>query len=179
MKLVILDRDGVINYDSSDYIKNAEEWIPFPGSLESIVRLNKNGFKVVIASNQAGIGKGLYDMAALNGINEKISITLKALGGHIDKFFYCPHTDHDKCDCRKPKTGLLNQINEYYNVSLKDIPAVGDSQRDLLAFDKVQAQPILVKTGNGEQTILTNQYPKNTWIFNNLSDAIDEILKHY
>ena len=179
MKLVILDRDGVINYDSSNYIKNADEWIPIPGSLESIAKLNKNGFKVVIASNQGGIGKGLFDVNALSNINKKISNTLKLFGGEIDKFFYCLHTDLDKCDCRKPKTGLLVQINEYYKISLKDVPAIGDSQRDLVAFDKVKAQPILVKTGNGEQTFLTNKYPKNTWIFNNLSEAIDEILKKY
>jgi D-glycero-D-manno-heptose 1,7-bisphosphate phosphatase len=179
MKLVILDRDGVINQDSVNYIKSANEWIPIPGSLESIATLNQHGFNVVIATNQSGIGRGLFDISSMNNINEKMLKLLKKVGGHIDAIFYCPHTTKDNCNCRKPKTGMLNEISERLETNLKNVPAVGDALRDLEAYHSVGAQPILVKTGKGQETALARMYPKNTWVFNNLAEAVEQIIKKY
>jgi len=177
MKLVILDRDGVINQDSADFIKNPNEWIPIPDSLESIARLNQHGFSVIIATNQSGIGRGLFDIETMNAINKKMLDLLAQVGGHIDAIFYCPHTEDANCKCRKPKSGMLEEISTRFGVNLKNIPAVGDATRDLKAYQSVGAQPILVKTGKGEDTFVSKAYPKNTWIFNNLSQAVDKILK--
>jgi len=177
MKLVILDRDGVINQDSADFIKNPNEWIPIPDSLESIARLNQHGFSVIIATNQSGIGRGLFDIETMNAINKKMLDLLAQVGGHIDAIFYCPHTEDVNCKCRKPKSGMLEEISTRFGVNLKNIPAVGDATRDLEAYQSVGAQPILVKTGKGEDTFVSKAYPKNTWIFNNLSQAVDKILK--
>ena len=177
MKLIILDRDGVINQDSADFIKNPNEWIPIPDSLESIARLNQHGFSVIIATNQSGIGRGLFDIETMNAINKKMLDLLAQVGGHIDAIFYCPHTEDVNCKCRKPKSGMLEEISTRFGVNLKNIPAVGDATRDLEAYQSVGAQPILVKTGKGEDTFVSKAYPKNTWIFNNLSQAVDKILK--
>ena len=177
MKLVILDRDGVINQDSADFIKNPNEWIPIPDSLESIARLNQHGFSVIIATNQSGIGRGLFDIETMNAINKKMLDLLAQVGGHIDAIFYCPHTEDANCKCRKPKSGMLEEISTRFGVNLKNIPAVGDATRDLKAYQSVGAQPILVKTGKGEDTFVSKDYPKNTWIFYNLSQAVDKILK--
>jgi len=177
MKLIILDRDGVINQDSADFIKNPNEWIPIPDSLESIARLNQHGFSVIIATNQSGIGRGLFDIETMNAINKKMLDLLAQVGGHIDAIFYCPHTEDANCKCRKPKSGMLEEISTRFGVNLKNIPAVGDATRDLKAYQSVGAQPILVKTGKGEDTFVSKAYPKNTWIFNNLSQAVDKILK--
>ena len=177
MKLVILDRDGVINQDSVHYIKNPNEWIPIPDSLESIARLNQYGFSVIIATNQSGIGRGLFGIETMNAINKKMLDLLGQVGGHIDAIFYCPHTEDANCKCRKPKSGMLEEISTRFSTSLKNIPAIGDAPRDLEAYQSVGAQPILVKTGKGEETLANKFYPKNTWIFNNLSEAVDKILK--
>src|SRR3970282_1187968 len=118
MKLVILDRDGVINYDSDAYIKNPDEWKPIPGSLEAVVRLNQAGYRVVLATNQSGIGRGLFEMATLNAIHEKLHRALGQLGGRIDAIFFCPHAQEDGCSCRKPKPGLFEQIGHCLNIQL-------------------------------------------------------------
>ena len=165
MKLVILDRDGVINQDSIHYIKNPNEWIPIPDSLESIARLNQHGFSVIIATNQSGIGRGLFDIETMNAINKKMLGLLSQVGGHIDAIFYCPHTDDENCECRKPKTGMLEEISARFNTNLKNIPAIGDARRDLEAYQSIGAQPILVKTGKGKETLENKLYPKNTWVF--------------
>lgn len=178
MKLVILDRDGVINQDSVHYIKSPNEWIPIPDSLESIARLNQHGFKVIIATNQSGIGRGLFDIETMNAINKKMLDLLAQVGGHIDAIFYCPHTADEACKCRKPKSGMLEEISSRFNMKLTNIPSVGDAQRDLEAYQSVDAQPILVKTGKGEETLTEKNYPKNTWIFNNLSEAVDKIIQN-
>ena len=177
MKLVILDRDGVINQDSVYYIKNPNEWIPIPDSLESIARLNQHGYSVIIATNQSGIGRGLFNIETMNAINKKMLGLLGQVGGHIDAIFYCPHTEDVNCECRKPKCGMLEEISTRFNTNLKNIPAVGDAPRDLLAYKSVGAQPILVKTGKGAETLATKSYPRNTWVFKNLSEAVDKILK--
>ena len=152
MKLVILDRDGVINIDSDKFIKNPAEWKPIAGSLEAIAKLNHMGYRVVVASNQSGIGRGLFDMGALNAINDKMYRALAHVGGRIDALFFCPHAADSNCDCRKPKPGMLVDIAQRFNVNLAGVPAVGDSLRDLQAASIVGAQPMLVQTGKGKKT---------------------------
>ena len=179
MKIVILDRDGVINQDNVNYIKSPNEWIPIPQSLEAITLLNQHGLYVVIATNQSGIGRGLFDFESLNLIHSKMVKMLGQLGGHIDAIFYCPHIDEDNCGCRKPNIGMLEEISKRFSVPLKKIPAIGDSLRDLEAYKKIGAQPILVRTGNGEETLLKKKYPKNTWVFNDLFEAAEKIIEIY
>lgn len=147
MKLVILDRDGTINEDRDDYVKSADEWVPLPGALEAIARLNHAGFHTVIASNQSGLGRGLFDMAALNAMHAKLNQMLARVGGRIDAVFFCPHAPDEQCECRKPLPGLFEQIAERYGVQLKGVPVVGDTQRDLQAGLAVGCEPHLVRTG--------------------------------
>jgi len=147
MKLVILDRDGTINEDRDDYVKSPEEWIPVPGALEAIARLNHAGWHTVVASNQSGIGRGLFDMATLNAMHMKMHQMLAKHGGRIDAVFFCPHTPDDACDCRKPMPGLFRQIGERFGVDLNLVPVVGDVLRDLQAGAQVGCKPHLVRTG--------------------------------
>ena len=149
MKLVILDRDGTINEDRDDYVKSPEEWIPIPGALEAIARLNHSGWHTVVATNQSGIGRGLFDMATLNAMHLKMHQLLAKQGGRIDAVFFCPHAPEDACSCRKPLPGLFEQIGERFGVSLSDVPVVGDSLRDLQAGVAVGCAPHLVRTGKG------------------------------
>jgi len=175
-KLVILDRDGVINKDSEQYIKTPDEWRPIPGSLEAIARLNHAGFRVVVATNQSGIGRGLFDMATLNTIHDKMHRMLALIGGRIDAVFYCPHTGDSQCDCRKPKTGMLKEIGLRLGVDLVAVPCIGDSLRDLQSADAVGATPMLVLTGKGEKTLREGNFPKNTVIFPDLAFAASALL---
>ncbi|HSN32381.1 MAG TPA: D-glycero-beta-D-manno-heptose 1,7-bisphosphate 7-phosphatase [Ideonella sp.] len=147
MKLVILDRDGTINEDRDDYVKSADEWVPLPGALEAIARLNHGGWHVVVATNQSGLGRGLFDMAALNAMHLKMNTLLARVGGRIDAVFFCPHTRDEGCDCRKPLPGLVEQIGQRYGVRLDEVPIVGDSLRDLQAGAAVGCPPHLVRTG--------------------------------
>ena len=181
MKLVILDRDGVINIDSVNFIKNPNEWIAIPGSLEAIALLNQSGFRVAVATNQSGISRGLFDMATLNAINDKMHRALAQLGGRIDAMFYCPHAADDNCTCRKPKTGMIDDIARRFSVDLHEVYAIGDSLRDLQAFSDAGCKPILVRSGKGEETLananLPNQsLPKNTLIFADLNEAVQHII---
>jgi len=175
-KLVILDRDGVINFDSVQFIKNPAEWKPIPGSLEAIARLSQSGYKVVVATNQSGVGRGLFDMEMLNQIHTKMHKAVVALGGRIDAIFYCPHAADSQCDCRKPKPGMLKRISETLNVDLVGVPAVGDSLRDLLACAAVGCQPMLVMTGKGAKTKADNSLPEGTLEFADLAAAVNHIL---
>ena len=177
MKLVILDRDGVINYDSDQYIKSPNEWKPLPGSLEAIAKLTQSGYKVVVATNQSGVGRGLFDMDTLNAIHNKMHHAVQALGGRIDAVFYCPHPADSDCNCRKPKPGMLERIAGYFNTSMDGIPAVGDSQRDLEAAAAAGAQPILVLTGKGEKTKAAEQLPEGTLVFTDLAEVVEYILQ--
>ena len=176
VKLIILDRDGVINYDSEKFIKSPDEWRPIPGSLEAIARLNHAGFRVVVATNQSGLGRGLFDMAAMIAINEKLHRALAHVGGRIDAVFYCPHTADSDCDCRKPKPGLLTEIGQRFGVDLTGVPCIGDSLRDLQAAQAVGAQPILVLSGKGEKTLRQGNFPSNTVIFPDLAFAAAALL---
>lgn len=153
-KLVILDRDGVINVDSPEFIKSEAEWQPIPGSLEAIATLNQYGYQVVVATNQSGIARGYYDIDMLQRIHKKMQEALHAVGGKIDAIYVCPHGTDDNCDCRKPKIGLYNQIAKDYNLDFSDItvPAIGDSLRDLESAETAGCKAILVLTGNGKKT---------------------------
>ena len=175
-KLIVLDRDGVINHDSDHYIKAPEEWRPVPGSLEAIARLNHAGYRVVVATNQSGIGRGLFDMAMLNAIHEKMHKALSHVGARLDAVFFCPHTADARCECRKPKPGMLAEIGRRFNTELTGVPCVGDSLRDLQAADDAGAQPVLVLTGKGEKTLRDGNFPKHTVIYPDLAFAVSALL---
>jgi D-glycero-D-manno-heptose 1,7-bisphosphate phosphatase len=151
-RLVVLDRDGVINRESADFVKSADEWIPLDGSIEAIARLSDAGFFVAVASNQSGLARGLFDASALAEMHSKLCSLVAEAGGRIDHIVICPHGPDDNCDCRKPKPGLLHQIGTHLDISLSDVPVIGDSLRDLEAAQSVSARPILVRTGNGRKT---------------------------
>jgi D-glycero-D-manno-heptose 1,7-bisphosphate phosphatase len=175
-KLIVLDRDGVINYDSEQFIKSPDEWRPIPGSLEAISRLNHAGFRVVVATNQSGLGRGLFDMATLIAINDKMHKALAHLGGRIDALFYCPHTADSACECRKPKPGMFTEIGNRFGVDMIGVPCVGDSVRDLQAAAAIEAQPILVLSGKGEKTLRDGVFPANTIIFPDLAFVATALL---
>lgn len=177
MKLVILDRDGVINYDSDHFIKNPDEWKPIPGSLEAIAELNQAGFRVALATNQSGISRGLFDMATLNAIHDKMHRALAQNGARIDALFYCPHAAENNCGCRKPKPGMLLDISHRFGIDLKGVPSIGDSLRDLQAGMSLGVQPMLVLTGKGEKTREAGGLPEGTLIFENLAQAAKHIIQ--
>jgi D-glycero-D-manno-heptose 1,7-bisphosphate phosphatase len=175
-KLVILDRDGVINEDSDQFIKTPAEWKPIPGSIEAIARLNQAGFRVVVATNQSGIGRGLFDMVTLAAINDKMVEMVFRQGGRIDAVFFCPHTADAKCHCRKPATGMFEDIAARFKVGLQGVPTIGDSLRDLQAGAAVGCAPMLVLTGKGKKTKQQSaqpetKLPEGTRIFADLADA--------
>lgn len=182
MKLVILDRDGTINVDSDEFIKSPEEWTPIPGSLEAIARLNHAGWHVVVASNQSGLGRGLFDVVALNAIHTKMHKALAAAGGRIDAVFYCPHSPAEgekACACRKPLPGLFQQIGERYGTELAGLPATGDSLRDVQAAAAAGCEPHLVLTGKSAHLRgqpLPPDYPADTRTHENLAAFADFIL---
>ena len=169
MKLVILDRDGTINQDSDQYIKSPAEWKPIPGSMEAIARLTQGGWRIVVATNQSGIARGLFDMATLNAIHGEMHRAVGQAGGRIDAIFFCPHAADSNCECRKPKPGLLREIGSRFDMELKGVPVIGDSLRDLEAAAAVGAQPYLVLTGKGRQTRDAGGLPKGTETFANLA----------
>lgn len=177
MKLVILDRDGVINQDSDAYIKSPEEWIPIPGSPEAIARLKGAGYTVVVATNQSGVARGYYDLETLEGIHRKMEQTLKAAGGSVDGIFFCPHGPDDGCDCRKPKAGLLRQIEAAFGLDLRDVPVIGDSLRDLQSAEAVGARGILVLTGKGNKTARDPGLDPAVPVYDDLAQAVDALLK--
>lgn len=179
MKLVILDRDGVINFDSDDYIKSAAEWRPIPGSLEAIARLSQAGFTVVVATNQSGIARGLFDLDDLEAMHAKMEHLLQELGGCLAGIFYCPHHPEDKCSCRKPQAGLIDAIEAELGVSAEGAPLIGDSLRDLEAGLAKGCRPILVKTGKGERTLadLPAELRQQVAVFADLAAAVDYLLE--
>ena len=160
MKIIILDRDGVINHDSDNYIKSPEEWQPIDGSLEAIARLTHSGYRVVVATNQSGVGRALFDMDTLNAIHEKMLDAVIDAGGRIEAIFFCPHVATDDCECRKPKAGMFREIEARFNADMSKVFAVGDSLRDLQAAIEVGAKPVLVTTGKGQKTVKDPALPK-------------------
>jgi D-glycero-D-manno-heptose 1,7-bisphosphate phosphatase len=177
MALIILDRDGVINEDSDDYIKSPEEWHAIPGSLQAIARLNHAGYRVVIATNQSGVGRGLFDIDTLGKIHEKMCSQLEEAGATVESIFYCPHTPEDGCNCRKPRPGLFEDIEQRLGKPLQGVYAVGDSLRDLQAAHAVSATPVLVKTGKGMRTLQGDDALLDRVLqFDDLSHFVDALL---
>ena len=176
MKLVILDRDGVINIDSDRFIKSPDEWRPIPGALEAIARLNGAGIHVAIATNQSGIERGLLDMNALNAIHAKMLRAAQRVGAHIDAIYYCPHSGDTDCRCRKPLPGMFIDIGRRLNVPLEGVPCIGDGLRDLQAAAAAGGKPVLVLTGKGAATLAAGDLPPATQVFDDLSAAVDSIL---
>lgn len=176
-RLVILDRDGVINHDSDDFVKTPDEWLPIDGSIGAIAKLSSAGFTVAVATNQSGIGRKLLDKPALDAMHGKLRSLAKDAGGDVDRIVYCPHHPDDGCDCRKPAPGLYQRLSRYYGIPLDGVPVVGDSERDLVAARAVNARPILVLTGNGAKTSATLQQrgdPVET--FANLDAAATQLI---
>lgn len=173
-RLVILDRDGVINADSPDFIKSAAEWKALPHSLEAIAKLNRAGYTVIVASNQSGLGRGLFDAAALDAIHEKMLQEVRLAGGDIAAIYFCPHRPDEDCECRKPRPGLLKMIAVDMQVDMQGVPVIGDSGRDLDAARAVGARPILVLTGNGKKTLASGDPVAD--VFENLDQAADALI---
>lgn len=176
MKLIILDRDGVINHDSDAFIKSPDEWVPIPGSLQAIARLNQAGYRVVVATNQSGIGRKLFDMTTLNAIHQKMHTAAQQVGATIDAVFFCPHMADDNCDCRKPKPGMLQEIARRYELNLKGVHTIGDSLRDLQSGFVVGCIPHLVLTGKGRKTQEKGGLPPGTQIHPDLATMVDHLL---
>lgn len=179
MSLIILDRDGVINRDSDDFIKSPAEWQPIEGSLEAIAKLNHAGYRVVVITNQSGIARGLLDVDTLSRIHSKMRRMLSQVGGKLEAILYCPHGPGDGCECRKPLDGAFSELAHRLRIDLKDVPAVGDSLRDLQAAKAAGARPILVKTGKGERTMADPDLPENIEIYDDLSAAVKALLENH
>lgn len=178
MKLIILDRDGVINQDSDEYIKSPEEWIPLPGSLEAIAKLNRAGYTIAVASNQSGLARGYFELKDLSAMHRKMERLLAGLGGQIDAIFYCPHGPKDGCDCRKPKPGMLREIGERFQVNLQEVIFIGDTLSDMKAATAAGVSPVLVRTGKGEITemLLAENNFSHVPVYDNLLAAVDSVL---
>ena len=174
MKLIILDRDGVINEDSDDYIKSPDEWIPIAGSLEAIGALSQNGFKVIIITNQSGIGRKIFSIEMLNAIHKKMCINLAQYGGVIDGIFFCPCAPEENCNCRKPKSGLYNEVSDRLQISLENVFCVGDKITDIQAAQNAGARPILVKTVKENDD--SGNIPKNIPIYDDLLSFVNKVI---
>ena len=182
MKLIILDRDGVINEDSDAYIKSVNEWQPIPGSIEAIARLSAAGYSVVVATNQSGLGRGLFDLDDLEAIHNNMCEQIEAAGGHISGIYYCPHLPTEGCECRKPAPGLLDAIAKDFSTSLLNVVFIGDSLKDLQAGVERQCQPLLLRTGKGAsyESLLADESDervRNAQIHDDLASAVDSLLK--
>jgi D-glycero-D-manno-heptose 1,7-bisphosphate phosphatase len=180
MKIVILDRNGTINVHREDFVKSDVEWTPLPGALEAIARLNHAGWLVAIASNQSGLGRGLFDMASLNAMHAKMHKMLAAVGGRVDAVFFCPHAPDEGCNCRKPKPGLFEQISDRYGIDITGMPAVGDSLRDMLAGQAAGCEPHLLLTHIGAADLgkgpLPPEYPPGTRVHDDLPAFVEFLL---
>jgi len=177
MKLLILDRDGVINYDSDEYVKTVDEWQPIPGSIEAIAQLSKAGFTIAVATNQSGLARGYFSPETLHLMHSKMRHLVAEQGGHIDHIEYCPHGPDDGCECRKPLPGMINTILDTYpEAEANNVYVVGDSLRDLEAGIAAGCKPLLVRTGKGERTITKGGLPDNLIICANLETAAQQIL---
>jgi len=182
MKLIILDRDGVINHESEEFIKTPEEWLPIKGSLEAIARLSQAGYDVVVVTNQSGVGRGLFSADMLGQIHVRMMDYVQQHGGKIQSVLFCPHSPNEGCSCRKPKAGLYHELSERLNMSFAGVYSVGDSLRDLVAAKSAGAEPVLVKTGNGRKTLQKIKHDKNTQfedllVFDNLGKFVDKLLQ--
>ncbi len=177
MPLIILDRDGVINYESTDFIKSEDEWNPIPGSLKAISQLSQNGYRIIIVSNQSGISRRKFTIADLNTIHQKMMAHLAQFGGSIEAIVFCPHGPRQGCDCRKPKPGMLFDIAKRLHISLKEVYFVGDSQRDIDAAEAAGAKPVLVRTGNGAVLDDSGNLPVDVPVYTDLAEFVDTLLR--
>jgi D-glycero-D-manno-heptose 1,7-bisphosphate phosphatase len=175
MKLIILDRDGVINHDSDAYIKSVDEWRPIPGSLEAIARLSQVGYRIAVATNQAGVTRGLFDLATMGAIHTKMHQSVIDEGGRIDAIFFCPHGPDAECDCRKPKPGMALEILRRFQATAADTMLVGDTLRDLQAASGAGCKPVLVRTGNGSRTEVHGNLPPGTLVRDSLATLAAEL----
>jgi len=175
MKLVILDRDGTINHDSEHHIKSVDEWRPIKGSLEAIARLSQAGYRIVVATNQSGIARGLLSSRALFEIHDALQRAVSQLGGRVDAFFFCPHAADSSCECRKPQPGMPLEVARRFNVALKDVYMVGDARRDLEAAAASGARPVLVLTGKGRKTQADGELPPRTQVFADLAAFAEQL----
>ena len=178
MKLIIIDRDGVINEDSDEYIKSPDEWLPIPGSLEAISRLNRAGYIIAIATNQSGLARGYFNTADLSAMHRKMESLLQEHGGHIDAIFYCPHGPDDDCECRKPRPGMLKEIGERFQARMEDVFFIGDTISDIKAAVAASVKPLLVKTGKGAGTaaMLKENGLQRVPVYEDLNAAVDAVL---
>lgn len=176
MNTIVLDRDGVINHDSDAYIKSPDEWIPIPGSLEAIARLSQAGYRVLVATNQSGLGRGLFDTKTLDAIHNKMESAIQAMGGKLAGIYYCPHLPDDNCSCRKPNPGLLLQMGRDLGIDLRQTFLVGDSLKDLQAAAAVGAKPVLVLTGNGINTLELIRQEQQIDIYQNLAEFAEMLI---
>lgn len=177
VKLIVLDRDGVINQDSDAFVKSLDEWIPIPGSIDAIARLSKKGWTVAVATNQSGLARGLFDQTTLDNMHFKLQQLVMEQGGQIDLIVHCPHGPDDGCSCRKPQPGLFQRIANHFHLdSLDGVPVVGDSHRDLDAGMRLGAVPYLVRTGKGEKT-MKGPLPTGTQVFDDLAAVADHLLR--
>lgn len=175
--LIVLDRDGVINRESAEFVKSSAEWVPLPGSIEAIAKLSAAGFTVAVASNQSGLARGLFDRRALTAMHKKLRRLVGKHGGRIDRIVVCPHGPDDRCNCRKPQPGLLEKLARHYHISMRGVPIIGDSLRDLEAAAAVGAKPILVRTGNGRETEARLRASlANTDVFDDLASAATNLI---
>lgn len=177
VKLIILDRDGVINEDSDAYIKSPQEWLPIAGSLEAVARLNGTGYKVAIATNQSGIARGYYSLATLQQMHDKMRSLLRGVNGHIDAIEYCPHVSDDHCVCRKPQAGMLLKLMDKFKVSKQDTLFVGDTLTDFSAAKNAGVDFVLLQTGKGERVLAKHKSKElGVPIFADLSAFVTDLL---
>lgn len=176
MSLIILGRDGVLNELSPNEIRTPDDWIPIPGSLEAVAKLSQNGYRVVLATNQAGITEGRFTIEDVNAIHKKLYTHLSQLNGVIEAIFYCPHAADQGCDCRKPQPGLFEKIRQRLRVPLTNVPCIGDRSNHILAGLQVGGSPMLVRTGEGQNTIDKGEIPEGIPVFDNLAEAVDVLL---
>ena len=177
-KFIILDRDGVINFDSDKYIKSPDEWRAIPGSLEAMAQLNQAGFNIIVISNQSGIGRGFYTLKDFEATNQKMMRELKEVGGEIKKIYFCPHVAEDHCDCRKPKPGMLLQAVKEFGFDLKETFFIGDKQSDYLAAKTAGCDFILVKTGYGKEMLQKHsEIKKQAMVAKDLQEAVRIVIQ--
>ncbi len=179
MKLIILDRDGVINEDSNEYIKSVDEWIPIPGSIEAIAALSTAGYTIVVATNQSGIARKYFDEYELAAMHQKMCLLVEDAGGEISGVFFCPHGPEEGCECRKPALGLIKQIETEFGTSVEGAPFVGDTSKDILVAKLAGCRPILVKTGKGVAALaeITNTELSGVEVFDSLKDFANNLLQ--
>ncbi len=176
IKLIVLDRDGVINEDLEHPVASPDEWVPIPGSLEAIARLHQAGWRVAVATNQSGIERGLLDLETLHSIHQRMHELVNQAGGKIDVVAFCPHSELEQCSCRKPAPGMLYTICERLDIDPSNMIVVGDSLRDMQAAMVTAAAPVIVRTGKGQSTLDSNKGLEHIPAYDDLAAYVDTLL---